>query len=235
MASLKIEGRLKSPEYVANITRIYRQALRRASSRPREPGHRKLPPSRPGPDRYEMEMAFLARALHRLVRGHQQPGAGARPVRQETRGVIWARVAEVRRDRVASSCEGPLKPGDGVVFDAGHPEQPEEGGRVYEIRPIERPGQNASDRVCSRSATVTSISTRIHAGRQALEDERSRAGAPRCARAIEGDTPRFPRPIDLEVHGLAGNAADADRRVTNGRIVRAGLGDAAGQGAKNSR
>src|SRR5258707_11919252 len=27
VASLKIEGRLKSPEYVANITRIYRNAL----------------------------------------------------------------------------------------------------------------------------------------------------------------------------------------------------------------
>jgi putative protease len=31
IASLKIEGRLKSPEYVANITRIYRQALDRLS------------------------------------------------------------------------------------------------------------------------------------------------------------------------------------------------------------
>src|SRR5207244_2771817 len=27
VASLKIEGRLKSPEYVANITRVYRQAI----------------------------------------------------------------------------------------------------------------------------------------------------------------------------------------------------------------
>jgi len=27
VASLKIEGRLKSPEYVANITQVYRQAL----------------------------------------------------------------------------------------------------------------------------------------------------------------------------------------------------------------
>ncbi len=27
VASLKIEGRLKSPEYVASITRVYRQAL----------------------------------------------------------------------------------------------------------------------------------------------------------------------------------------------------------------
>src|SRR5262249_21317208 len=29
MSSLKIEGRLKAPEYVANITRVYRQALDR--------------------------------------------------------------------------------------------------------------------------------------------------------------------------------------------------------------
>ena len=33
--------------------------------------------------------------------------------------------------------EGPLKPGDGVVFDAGKPEEKEEGGRVYEIRKSE--------------------------------------------------------------------------------------------------
>src|SRR5476651_1479464 len=31
VASLKIEGRLKTPEYVANITRVYRQALDRAA------------------------------------------------------------------------------------------------------------------------------------------------------------------------------------------------------------
>jgi len=29
---------------------------------------------------------------------------------------------------------GTLKPGDGVVFDAGKPEGKEEGGRVYEVR-----------------------------------------------------------------------------------------------------
>jgi len=32
VASLKIEGRLKTPEYVANITRVYRQALDRILS-----------------------------------------------------------------------------------------------------------------------------------------------------------------------------------------------------------
>ena len=27
--------------------------------------------------------------------------------------------------------EAPLKPGDGIVFDAGHPDEEEQGGRVY--------------------------------------------------------------------------------------------------------
>ena len=38
---------------------------------------------------------------------------------------------------VVVKLEGPLKPGDGVVFDAGQPEEKEEGGRVYEIRRAE--------------------------------------------------------------------------------------------------
>src|SRR5580658_3002979 len=73
VASLKIEGRLKSPEYVANITRIYRQALDDLGAPP--------PPLNPNPNlnlnptspslaapkpceggsptpQYEMEMAF---------------------------------------------------------------------------------------------------------------------------------------------------------------------------------
>ena len=33
VASLKIEGRLKTPEYVANITRVYRQALGQFTTR----------------------------------------------------------------------------------------------------------------------------------------------------------------------------------------------------------
>ena len=38
VASLKIEGRLKAPEYVANITRIYRQALDRLPQAGTAPG-----------------------------------------------------------------------------------------------------------------------------------------------------------------------------------------------------
>ncbi len=36
----------------------------------------------------------------------------------------------------------PLKPGDGVVFDEGHPEQDEQGGRVFTVRAV--PGKNVT-------------------------------------------------------------------------------------------
>ena len=57
-ASLKIEGRLKTPEYVANITRVYRRALDAlVESRSAERLQRTSA-------RYDLEMAFLARPLH---------------------------------------------------------------------------------------------------------------------------------------------------------------------------
>src|SRR5206468_1247687 len=87
VASLKIEGRLKSPEYVANITRAYRQALdqlrftiedlrapgdlpvrlERASTRESSTANRK---SFSPPDiLYELEMAFSLRLFTGWLHG----------------------------------------------------------------------------------------------------------------------------------------------------------------------
>jgi U32 family peptidase len=64
------------------------------------------------------------------------------------RGVLLGRVIRVGADRVVlqpgqAAAIAPLKPGDGVVFDAADwrsPEEPEEGGRVYTVKPM-RGGQ----------------------------------------------------------------------------------------------
>src|SRR5208282_1566376 len=52
VASLKIEGRLKTPEYVANITQVYRRALDKLAAQP------DAAPEADGESRYNMEMAF---------------------------------------------------------------------------------------------------------------------------------------------------------------------------------
>ena len=84
--------------------------------------------------RYDLEMAFSRGGLHtgwlrgndnqRLVHAH----FGTK------RGVFLGEVARIEGRKVTVALKGPLKPGDGVVFDAGHPEEKEEGGRVYEIQ-----------------------------------------------------------------------------------------------------
>src|ERR1044072_5939774 len=50
------------------------------------------------------------------------------------RGVYLGEVTRVEREKVWLRLEAPLKAGDGVVFDHGHPEQDEEGGRVFEVQ-----------------------------------------------------------------------------------------------------
>src|SRR5436305_14540946 len=60
VASLKIEGRLKTPEYVANITRVYRGEIDRLS------GGENGTEEKGGDDvRYEMQMGYT----HVLYRG----------------------------------------------------------------------------------------------------------------------------------------------------------------------
>ena len=105
--------------------------------------------------------------------------------------------------------EGPLKPGDGVVFDAGHPEEKEEGGRVYEVR-------NAKSKV----GTADSCELRFGQGdidfrRVHVGDKLWKTSDPeldrRLRQSFEGDTPKFQRPIRMEVHGLRRPAAHAHR------------------------
>ena len=79
VASLKIEGRLKSAEYVANITRHYRQAIDAAwAGRPVA-----FTPSRRRGD----AALVLARLQPRLPRRQQPQGAGSGRLRQEARAL----------------------------------------------------------------------------------------------------------------------------------------------------
>ena len=227
VASLKIEGRLKSPEYVANITRIYRKALDRLSEgrAPRVPiidrdetGTRRAGPS----GQYEMEMAF-SRGLYTGWFGgiNNQQLVHARFGKK--RGVFLGEVKKVLRESVAINLEGPLKPGDGVVFDAGTPEEKEEGGRVYEVEKI---NCTETSEHGTRNTEHARLSfghgdidfTRIHVG-----DKLWKTSDPvldrRLRQTFEGDAPKFQRPIDMEVHGIVGKPLTLIARDEIGHIV----------------
>ncbi|SFT25789.1 U32 family peptidase [Paenibacillus sp. BC26] len=125
VASFKIEGRLKSPEYVANVVSKYRKAIDKYFD-----GDRSAPSKE---DLRELQQSFSRGFTHGFLTGtnNKKLVEGTFP---KSRGVYLGRVERVLRDAVVCRIEAPLKRGDGIVFDAGDPTKKEEGGRVYDLR-----------------------------------------------------------------------------------------------------
>ncbi len=204
VASLKIEGRLKSPEYVASITRVYRAALDELGERPEAGGDGTMPPGvRPSTldsRQYDLEMAFSRGLYTGWFRGiNNQELVHARFGKK--RGVYLGEVTRVERERVVVRLEGPLKPGDGVVFDAGHPEQEEQGGRVFEVHRSKLKAQSSEAALTFMRGAVDFA--QVHAGDKVWKTSDPELDK-RLRTTFEGDTPKFLRPLRIEVHGHAG-------------------------------
>jgi U32 family peptidase len=177
VVSFKIEGRLKTAEYVANITRVYREALDAAFNAPDAwtafQSAQKLRKDKA----YDMEMAFSRGLFTGWLRGTDNKML-VHAQYPKKRGVCLGKVLEVdgahvrirgpeavpEAPRLAPSVGAigvpkigvpsiglsvpglpakpqapaapaaiPVAPGDGVVFDLGHPEGEEAGGFVTAV------------------------------------------------------------------------------------------------------
>lgn len=125
VTSFKIEGRLKTPEYVANVVSKYRKAIDNYFD-----GDRSKPSKE---DIRELQQSFSRGFTHGFLDGtnNKMLVEGTFP---KSRGVYLGTVERIMRDAVTVRLEAPLKRGDGIVFDAGDPTKKEEGGRVYDVR-----------------------------------------------------------------------------------------------------
>jgi putative protease len=125
VCSFKIEGRLKTPEYVANIVRHYRQAIDAALA--------KRPVAFTSRDVEEMELSFSRGFSHGWLGGCDHK-ALVPAISSSKRGVLLGHVRGVRKGRViVALAQRAIKRGDGVSFDCGQPIDDEQGGRVYEV------------------------------------------------------------------------------------------------------
>ncbi|MEY4088734.1 MAG: hypothetical protein RJB55_1005, partial [Verrucomicrobiota bacterium] len=207
VASLKIEGRLKSPEYVASITRVYRAALDRLT-----PTAGATPKPVPAPERYELQMAF-SRGLHTGWFGgiNNQKLVHARFGTK--RGVFVGEVVRLSGESAIVRATAPVKPGDGLVFDAGRPEEREEGGRVYQVEP------GGAGEITLRFGRGDIDWRRVHPGQ--LVWKTNDPALDRELRAtFDGETVRFQRPITLEVHGRSGQPLTLIANDGEGHVVR---------------
>ncbi|MEJ6480766.1 DUF3656 domain-containing protein [Nostoc punctiforme UO1] len=226
---LKIEGRLKAPEYVANVTRVYRQALDRVMEELERPNPLTPFPTREGgikaplsvseggwgrgqldQEHYNLEMAF-SRGLYTGWFGgiNNQELVHARFGKK--RGVYLGEVTRIHNEQVTVKLEAPVKPGDGIVFDCGHPEAKEEGGRVYAV--VSK----------GKEAMLTFGRNDLNLRRVHIGDRIWKTSDPELEKQLRqsfaGENPQFQRPIDVEVYGEIGQPLIAIARDRLGNIV----------------
>jgi len=207
VASLKIEGRLKTPEYVANITRHYREAIDAAvAGRPDGIG--------PGAVR-EMELSFSRGFSHGFFDGNNHK-ALVRGDYAKKRGVFVGEVTAVVGGRIRLDLAAPVKPGDGLVLD-GDDERglAEQGGRVYEVA---RVGPARNGRATTTPAGPEGLDAgpaELGFGRRDLDPRQVRPGQ----RAWKTDDPELTRRLRQSFEG------PPRRKVTLDLAIRAVVGE----------
>jgi U32 family peptidase len=217
VSSLKIEGRLKAPEYVASITRVYRQALDKMTSDACSVTGPLTPHASRLTSRYELEMTFSRGLFTGWFSGiDNQKLVHARFGKK--RGVYLGEVKKIVRDGVIINLASPVKLGDGIVFDAGRPDEKEEGGRIYEIQEprFKIPGEKLTE---LRFGYGNIDYNRVHIGDKIWKTNDPELDK-QLRQTFEGDKIRFQRPIEIEVHGLVGKPLTLIARDAEGHVVK---------------
>ncbi|MDA7902432.1 U32 family peptidase [Mariniblastus sp.] len=128
ISCVKIEGRYKDSEYVGLTTQAYREAIDLAMHQ--------LPVTIEQDQRLEIEQIYSRGLGPHFISGtnHQTVVNGRAP---RHRGIHLGEVTSVSNTHVEIRTQHPVNRGDGLVFDAADwrsPDEPEEGGHVYEVR-----------------------------------------------------------------------------------------------------
>lgn len=212
VASLKIEGRLKSPEYVASITRVYRKALEelRFANDDLRAG---------GPDarqsaivnrKYELEMSF-SRGLHTGWFGGNDNQRLVHARFAKKRGVFLGEITGTRGESLQVRLVAPLKPGDGVVIDTGTGDDHEQGGRVFSLH---------------NQAGVTQLAFRhgqINPRRVRPGDKLWKTDDPELNKRVRatfaGEEISFQRPAHFEFHGATNTPLTVIARDDEGHVA----------------
>jgi putative protease len=196
VTSFKIEGRLKSPEYVANVVSKYRKAIDRYFD-----GQNPRPTKE---ELRELEQSFSRGFTFGFLEGtnNKKLVEGTYP---KSRGVFVGRIRQILRDGVICELEAPLKRGDGIVFDAGDPTQKEEGGRIYDLR---RKGEKLEGEAEGGMIEIIPGRNDVNLNRLHVGDRIWKTNDPhldkRLRQTYETDKPYRTFPVTIKITGAEG-------------------------------
>ena len=212
VAALKIEGRLKTPEYVANITRHYRRAIDLAvAGRPVAFTPKEVE---------EMELSFSRGFSPGWLEGcdHKRLVPATSSAK---RGVRLGTIVGTHRGRVVvdlvAGLAGGVKRGDGVGFDCGPTSDEAVGGRVYEVFAA---GLSRTDPVTAGRVELGFARDGFDAGLlrpgQAVWKTDDPELTSRLRRSFAGDALRRRQPVDLRVTAAVGEPVRVTAKLAAG-------------------
>jgi len=210
VASLKIEGRLKAPEYVAATTSVYRKALDAAWNKRYPEQATPLAPFSEQDGRYALEMTFSRGLTTGWLEGiDNQKLVHARFGKK--RGLRLGVVERIERDGIWLALDYEVKAGDGVVLDRGRPDEREEGGRITSV-----------DTEKNRSF-IRFLRDSINWQRVTAGDIVYKTSDPALDKALrqsyEVEQPNYKRPITATVCGQIGQPLVLSLQDEEGRVV----------------
>ena len=182
--SFKIEGRLKSPDYITAVTSVYRKAIDRALANHPSPASKE--------DKYRLEMTFSRGLFSGWFHGvdHQQL-VHARFGKK--RGPFAGKIARTGPDWIElEEMLTPLHPGDGVVIDRGSDTDNEPGGFLFGVH-----GNRISFRYGSLPPHSTRPGDRVWKTKDPQLEKQLKAERSKKA-------PTKTTPLHLKISGLAG-------------------------------
>lgn len=211
ISSFKIEGRLKTPEYVANITRHYRRAIDATMREESVEFTRE--------EIREMELSFSRGFSPGWLLGDDHKML-VPALSSAKRGVLLGKVTRVFQNSIEVRLDGPVARGDGVVFDGDRESNAEQGGRLFEIwqnrRRIE---ESASTGLVELEFQRGAIDfALIEVGQQLWKTDDPRLTA-RLRKTFTGPDPLWKRPVRMSVRAAVGKpleiVAAIDARPAN--------------------
>ena len=211
VCSFKIEGRLKTPEYVANITRHYRKAIDEAlAGRAAEFAAQ---------DVEEMELSFSRGFSHGWFDGNDHKKL-VPALSSAKRGVPLGMIHDILRQSVVVELRSSVRRGDGIVFDADRATEDEQGGRVYEVL---RAGVSLTEAVREGLVELTFAHGAIDFDALSVGQPIWKTDDPqlttRLRKSFEGGTPRRRLMIDVEATAKVGEPLRVTARTEQGHTV----------------
>ena len=211
VSALKIEGRLKTAEYVAHTTRHYRQAIDAAMA-----GQ----PVRFTPRQIEeLELSFsrgfspgwlLGNDHKRLV-----PGTSS-----ANRGVLLGEVTRVRGQRVQIRLTRSIKAGDGVTFEGDRLAGLEKGGRVWAVY---QGGRRLDTPIDQGLVELTFVRDAVDFGQLRAGQQIWKTDDPQLARRIRRSytdaDPQRRVPVTMNVRAAVGEPLCVRARADTGATV----------------